>query len=103
MKSIKIIFFSMAFHFFAPVNSYAIVQTYEKQKSSVHGIPEGTDGFLLSGILCLAFSGIPVFKGIILWHAAISLTSIGFGLVFIIGVILILMSLEIDKRKPKHE
>ncbi len=94
MTFIKIIFFSIAFHFFAPVNSYAIIQTNEKPKSETRKMPRKEQNLLLLGSISFGLGIYPFVKGIILWQAAANVVSVSVGvLMFGVGGIIVLASL----------
>ena len=94
MKSIKIIFFSVAFHFFAPVNSYAITETYEQTKSEIPRTRQNDKSILVGGILFLALGIYPFVRGIILYQAAANIVSVTVGgLMLGIGGLFVLLGL----------
>ncbi len=94
MKLIKIIFFSIAFHFFAPANSYAIVQTYEKPKSEISKRQQNNKSILVMGIIFLALGIYPLVKGIVLWQAAGNIVSVSAGVLMLgVGGLLVLLGL----------
>ena len=94
MKFIKIVFFSIAFYFFAPVNGYAIVQTYEKPKSEIRKIRQNDKSPLIGGIIFLALGIYPFVKGIILYQAAGNIVSVSAGVLMLgVGGLLVLIGL----------
>jgi protein-S-isoprenylcysteine O-methyltransferase Ste14 len=95
MKSIKIIFLFIVFHFFAPTNSYAII----RQVSEIPNIEarrklQKEEKFLILGVIFLVLGIYPFVKGIIIQQMATNIISTAFGvLMFGVGAILILVSL----------